>query len=141
MLIIYPAWVFVNPCGEKKVNDLCNINIPAVATGREREYNNSTERIQRGHEKKGMRNMTWEVVAGLITLTSAGIGTGKIVYDLSRTLTKLNCSVENLNSTLTALTTENQEEHEELYGGVAELSDALQAQEIRIVRLEESVKD
>ena len=38
--------------------------------------------------------MTWEVVAGLITLASAGIGTGKIVYDLSHTLTKLNCSVK-----------------------------------------------
>lgn len=84
--------------------------------------------------------MTWEVVAGLIVLVSAGISTGKIIYDLSRTLTKLNCSVENLNSTLTALTTENREEHEELYGGVAELSDALHAQEIRLIKLEETAK-
>ena len=85
--------------------------------------------------------MTWEIVAGLIALCSAGIGAGKIVYDLSRTLTKLNCSVENLNSTLTALTTENREEHEELYGGVAEALDALQAQEIRLTELETRVKD
>ncbi len=85
--------------------------------------------------------MTWEIVAGLIALCSAGIGAGKIVYDLSRTLTKLNCSVENLNSTLTALTTENREEHEELYGGVAEALDALQAQEIRLAKLETRVKD
>lgn len=85
--------------------------------------------------------MTWEIVAGLIALCSAGIGAGKIVYDLSRTLTKLNCSVENLNSTLTALTTENREEHEELYGGMAEALDALQAQEIRLAKLETRVKD
>ncbi|MBS5726135.1 MAG: hypothetical protein KHW59_10240 [Clostridiales bacterium] len=84
--------------------------------------------------------MTWEVVAGLIALVSAGIGAGKIVYDLSRTLTKLNCSVENLNSTLTALTTENREEHEELYGGVAELQEILQAQDIRLTKLEERIK-
>ena len=77
--------------------------------------------------------MTWEIVAGWIALCTAGIGAGKIVYDLSRTLTKLNCSVENLNSTLTALTTENGQEHEELY--------ALQAQEIRLTKLEASVKD
>lgn len=84
--------------------------------------------------------MTWEVVAGLIALVSAGIGAGKIVYDLSRTLTKLNCSVENLNSTLTALTTENREEHEELYGGVAELQEILQTQDIRLTKLEERIK-
>ncbi len=84
--------------------------------------------------------MTWEIITGWIALISAGIGAGKIVYDLSRTLTKLNCSVENLNSTLTALTTENREEHEELYGGVAELSDALHAQEIRLIKLEEAAK-
>ncbi len=84
--------------------------------------------------------MTWEIVAGLIALFSAGIGAGKIVYDLSRTLTKLNCSVENLNSTLTALTTENREEHEELYGGVAELQEVLQAQDIRLTKLEERIK-
>ena len=85
--------------------------------------------------------MTWEIVAGLIALFSAGIGAGKIVYDLSRTLTKLNCSVENLNSTLTALTTENrEEEHEELYGGVAELQEVLQAQDIRLTKLEERIK-
>ena len=85
--------------------------------------------------------MTWEIVAGWIALCTAGIGAGKIVYDLSRTLTKLNCSVENLNSTLTALTTETGQEHEELYGGVAEALDALQAQEIRLTKLEASVKD
>ena len=84
--------------------------------------------------------MTWEVVAGLIALVSAGIGAGKIVYELSRTLTKLNCSVENLNSTLTALTTENREEHDELYGGVAELQEVLQTQDIRLAKLEEMVK-
>ena len=84
--------------------------------------------------------MTWEVVAGLIALVSAGIGAGKIVYELSRTLTKLNCSVENLNSTLTALTTENREEHEELYGGVAELQEVLQTQDIRLAKLEERIK-
>ncbi|GEM_PF-3223139 len=84
--------------------------------------------------------MTWEVVAGLIALVSAGIGAGKIVYELSRTLTKLNCSVENLNSTLTALTTENREEHDELYGGVAELQEVLQTQDIRLAKLEERVK-
>ena len=84
--------------------------------------------------------MTWEVVAGLIALVSAGIGAGKIVYDLSRTLTKLNCSVENLNSTLTALTTENREEHEELYGGVAELQEILQTQDIRLTKLVERIK-
>ena len=84
--------------------------------------------------------MTWEVVAGLIALVSAGIGAGKIVYELSRTLTKLNCSVENLNSTLTALTTENREEHDELYGGVAELQEVLQTQDIRLAKLEERIK-
>ena len=77
--------------------------------------------------------MTWEVVAGLIALVSAGIGAGKIVYELSRTLTKLNCS-------LTALTTENREEHDELYGGVAELQEVLQTQDIRLAKLEERVK-
>ena len=79
--------------------------------------------------------MTWEIIAGWIALCTAGIGAGKIVYDLSRTLTKLNCSVENLNSTLTTLTTE------ELYGGVAEALDALQAQEIRLTKLEARIKD
>ena len=49
--------------------------------------------------------------------------------------------MENLNSTLTTLTTENGQEHEELYGGVAEALDALQAQEIRLTKLEARIKD
>ncbi|MCI8611564.1 MAG: hypothetical protein HFE66_06570 [Clostridiales bacterium] len=47
--------------------------------------------------------MTWDIVVGFLSLTTAGIAIGKGIYELSRTLTKLNYAVENLNSTLTNL--------------------------------------
>ena len=65
--------------------------------------------------------MTWETLAALITIALAGISVGKVIYGLSKTLTKLNCSVEILNSSLSALTCENSDEHRELFGAVDEL--------------------
>ena len=65
--------------------------------------------------------MTWETLAALITIALAGISIGKVIYELSKTMTKLNCSVELLNSALSALTCENSDEHKELYGAVDEL--------------------
>ena len=59
--------------------------------------------------------MTWETMAALITVALAGISIGKVVYELSKTLTKLNCSVEILNASLSALTSENSDEHLELF--------------------------
>ena len=56
--------------------------------------------------------MTWEIVAGIIALVGAGIAIGKIIYELSKTLTKLNCSVEILNSTLNSFASDNDREHE-----------------------------
>ncbi len=67
--------------------------------------------------------MTWEILAAFITLLLAGISVGKLIYELSKTLTKLNCSVEMLNSSLSALTSENKQDHEELFGAVQELYD------------------
>lgn len=65
--------------------------------------------------------MTWETLASLITIALAGITIGKVIYELSKTLTKLNCSVEILNNALSALTCENSDEHKELYGAVGEI--------------------
>ena len=65
--------------------------------------------------------MTWETLASLITIVLAGISVGKVIYGLSKTLTKLNYSVEILNSSLSALTCENSDEHKELFGAVDEL--------------------
>ena len=67
--------------------------------------------------------MTWEIVAGIIALVGAGIAIGKIIYELSKTLTKLNCSVEILNSTLNSFASANDRDHEEMFAGIAELWD------------------
>ena len=64
--------------------------------------------------------MTWEIVAGIIALVGAGIAIGKIIYELSKTLTKLNCSVEILNSTLNSFASDNDREHEEMFAGIAD---------------------
>ena len=81
--------------------------------------------------------MTWEIVVGFLSLATAGITIGKVIYELSRTLTKLNCSVENLNCTLTNLTSQNKQEHEEIHENIADLKDALHSQGIRIIQLED----
>ena len=69
--------------------------------------------------------MTWEIVVGLIALISAGIAIGRIIYGLSVTLTKLNCSVEILNSTLASFASDNDRAHEEMSGGLAALWDKI----------------
>ncbi len=80
--------------------------------------------------------MTWEIVVGFISLATAGIAIGKVIYELSRTLTKLNCSVENLNQTLTSLTSQNKQEHEEIREDITSLQNALHSQDKRIIALE-----
>ncbi len=80
--------------------------------------------------------MTWEIVVGFISLATAGIAIGKVIYELSRTLTKLNCSVENLNQTLTSLTSQNKQEHEEIRENITDLQNALHTQDKRIITLE-----
>lgn len=80
--------------------------------------------------------MTWEIVVGFISLATAGIAIGKVIYELSRTLTKLNCSVENLNQTLTSLTSQNKQEHEEIRENITNLRNALHTQDKRIITLE-----
>lgn len=80
--------------------------------------------------------MTWEIVVGFLSLATAGIAIGKVIYELSRTLTKLNCSVENLNQTLTSLTSQNKQEHEEICENITDLQNALHAQDKRIIKLE-----
>lgn len=80
--------------------------------------------------------MTWEIVVGFISLATAGIAIGKVIYELSRTLTKLNCSVENLNQTLTSLTSQNKQEHAEIRENITYLQNALYAQDKRIIKLE-----
>ncbi len=69
--------------------------------------------------------MTWEIVVGFISLATAGIAIGKVIYELSRTLTKLNCSVENLNQTLTSLTSQNKQEPEEICEDITNLQNGL----------------
>ncbi len=81
--------------------------------------------------------MTWEIVVGFISLATAGIAIGKVIYELSRTLTKLNCSVENLNRTLTNLTSQNEREHEEICENIAYLQNVLHVQDKRIIKLED----
>ncbi len=81
--------------------------------------------------------MTWEIVVGFLSLATAGIAIGKVIYELSRTLTKLNCSVENLNCTLTNLTSQNRQEHEEIHDNIADLKDTLHMQNMRIIQLED----
>lgn len=81
--------------------------------------------------------MTWEIVVGFLSLATAGIAIGKVIYELSRTLTKLNCSVENLNRTLTNLTSQNEQEHEAFYENIAYLQDELHTQDKRIIKLED----
>jgi len=80
--------------------------------------------------------MTWEIVVGFISLATAGIAIGKVIYELSRTLTKLNCSVENLNQTLTSLTSQNKQEHAEIRENITDLQNALHTQDKRIITLE-----
>ena len=80
--------------------------------------------------------MTCVIFVGFISLATAGIAIGKVIYELSRTLTKLNCSVENLNQTLTSLTSQNKQEHEEIREDITSLQNALHSQDKRIIALE-----
>ena len=57
--------------------------------------------------------MTWEIIAGGIAIITCGIAIGKVIYELSKTLTKLNCSVDALNITLKNFKSENATEHKQ----------------------------
>ncbi len=80
--------------------------------------------------------MTWEIAVGIITLAGAGISVGKVIFDLSRTLTKLDCSVEGLNRTLSGFVSENEDEHGELYGELSEVYEQLSVLEKRLSEVE-----
>ena len=76
--------------------------------------------------------MTFEALTAIISVLTVGIAVGKIIYGLSKTLTRLNLAVENLNATLTEFTNSNESEHEELFGGVEELRELYSRLEMRI---------
>ena len=67
--------------------------------------------------------MRLEIITAAISVITVGIAIGRIIYELSKTLTRLNCAVENLNSTLTDFTDMNEREHEELFGSIESLKD------------------
>lgn len=69
--------------------------------------------------------MSWESITAIISVITVGIAVGRIIYGLSQTLTRLNCSVENLNATLNDLMGDNEREHEELYGELSSLRDEI----------------
>ncbi len=69
--------------------------------------------------------VTWETVTAIISVITVGIAVGRIIYGLSQTLTRLNCAVENLNTTISAFVSDNESEHEELYGGIEELRESI----------------
>lgn len=76
--------------------------------------------------------MTWETVTAIISVITVGIAVGRIIYGLSQTLTRLNCSVENLNATLNAFAGDNEREHEELYGELYSLRENVSELEIKL---------
>ena len=80
--------------------------------------------------------MTWESITAIISVVTVGIAVGRIIYGLSQTLTRLNCSVENLNATLNDLMGDNEREHEELYGELSTLRDEISEIEEKMSRTE-----
>lgn len=62
-------------------------------------------------------------MAAILATTVSLITIGKVIFELSKTLTKLSLSVEELNATLSSLASDNAIEHEELFGAIEELSE------------------
>lgn len=81
--------------------------------------------------------MTWEIIAGLITLITMGIAVGKVVANLSQTLTKLSCAVDALSTTLNMFMSNSQAEHKSMHKDIDHLKADVNKHEIRIVNLEE----
>lgn len=55
--------------------------------------------------------MTWEIIAGLITLVLFLITEGGVIFKLSTTLAKLQASIDSLNNILNDFKGNNSEEH------------------------------
>ena len=85
--------------------------------------------------------MTWETVAALISMVTVGIAIGRVIANLSRTLTKLNCSVDSLNSALQSFIERSEREHGQMKGDISHLRKDVARCSIRISNLEHNEKE
>lgn len=81
--------------------------------------------------------MTWEIIAALIAIVTVGIAIGKVIANLSQTLTKLSCAVDALSSTLNMFMSNSNAEHKAMHKDIDHLKEDVNKHEIRIENLEE----
>jgi len=74
--------------------------------------------------------MSWEIVAGIITLVGFIISTGTIIAKLSGTLSKLQTTLASLNDLLSELKANNNEEHKTFLQNIADLDKRVRELEI-----------
>ena len=92
-------------------------------------------------ENRRKNGMTWEMIASLISIVTVGIAVGKVIANLSRTLTKLNCSVDSLNSALQSFIDRSEKEHGQMKGEISHLKKDVVRCSIRISHLEHNEKE
>lgn len=85
--------------------------------------------------------MTWEILAALISVVTVGIAIGRVIANLSKTLTKLNCSVDSLNCALQNFIDRSEKEHGKLNCEIDHLKKDVVSHGIRIKNLENNEKE
>ncbi len=74
-------------------------------------------------------------------MVTVSIAIGRVIANLSRTLTKLNCSVDSLNSALQSFIDRSEKEHGQMKGDIDHLRKDVVRHGIRISHLEKYEKE
>ncbi|MBQ7836049.1 MAG: hypothetical protein IJ389_02215 [Clostridia bacterium] len=81
------------------------------------------------------------MIAALISIVTVGIAIGRVIANLSKTLTKLNCSVDSLNSALQSFIDRSEKEHGQMNREIAHLKKDVVCHGIRLSNLEHYEKE
>lgn len=84
--------------------------------------------------------MTWEIVTGLITLFSFIVAIVTPITKLTKVMTKLTASVENLRQVVDQMGTQNTESHKRIWEHNDEQDGRLNDHEQRIFKMEYDIK-
>lgn len=80
--------------------------------------------------------MTWEIFLGIVALVGFCVTIVTPLMKLSKTMTELNVSMQNLNQAMNTLTANNTESHRRIWAHNDEQDERLENHEKRITKIE-----
>lgn len=80
--------------------------------------------------------MTWEIFLGIVVLVGFCVTIATPLMKLSKTMTKLNINMQNLNQAMNTLTANNTESHRRIWAHNEEQDEKLENHEKRITKIE-----